>query len=548
MAKRFISIAGISNELKLSIATSFPNKNLRITYPKCIWFIHRVLGQKIYNPKEYEDKGVEINTKFLPEILSVDHQTGCDLLKFMLKEKYLVRAQGHYYFKKNEKILGNCATYRLHLRFEKADYRICYEAFEADEHRFIDNMLQFERSREEESLEVRKTLEILTNNVTISPDGLKYIKEKYGTETPEHFKVEDTVLLSILNKQVYCSSKEYGRLFSSFCNLKRDQRSFVLMDGSPIYSIDMANAQILLAFIPIIKFFEDLQTPLPQDIEECLQQAEQGKFYGWIMEKLGLQFSQEGKEKFKEKLFKEVLFAQNLSYPTRLRKLLQENYSGFWKVLKVVKKQIKDKYNYTFAKHLQVLEAELFLGVFKELTDNNHQLLTLHDAIYSSSIKTLIEAEILIKKAMKEKYNLNVTVSRNYEENAVSVDDFVTELDLLKLLHGDDFIIPDYMMPLTEAQIQQKKQIERQVHEVLEATKNSGSFVTEEKAFEVFNKELLQYKLKARVDQITQGSFIKSLSQAIKKDDRIGKFKKKRLLSFLPEYKSNILKGNMPLR
>ena len=197
--------------------------------------------------------------------------------------------------------------------------------------------------------------------------------------------------LSIFYSPTIASS---GRIYHMVTSIPRKIRAGLRTKKMElIYEVDMASAQPSILILEWLKYLTKNNSKISTEANKCLNLVINGGIYEYI--KTNSKYY-EGLE-YKE-LKKAVLTTLNRKdYKSQERDELIKLFPGFMKWVR----RVKSKYDNKRLSFIgQSAEADIFIGVFKEL-DSNIFALPIHDCIISTEKNIPLIKEMLISKTKK---------------------------------------------------------------------------------------------------------------------------------------------------
>ncbi|GEO11123.1 hypothetical protein [Segetibacter aerophilus] len=416
--------------------------NLRIKKVKFKFIISKGLTVKAHHKKQYEQSGFGLRIQAGPGALANDPNANIGTLQYLFggSTKQIteiinqLKSWGIIYVFK-EAVRGESSRkYKFTPHYEGQDMTMRW--FSRKDAKFIEKWHNLWQERLKDPL-YQRTQDILDDNIKLSDEGLEFLKNKYQghkgvSDLVEAYRLgcvrdnwihlneilkgilikdEDIVLFQFLlmNAQVY-PRKKTKRLFHTFCNLKRCYRKFILLDGRPLLETDISNSQPTFSVALINSYLKEKKPQLygKHDMRVYEKHCREGNFYEVIAGKAGVDITDgEQRDQFKEDFYKQIFFAVNSGRSTPIMEAFTQLFPTAARAISGLKKG-----NYKrFALELQGLEAELMVyTVYKQLLDEGHVVLPLHDAIYSNNEETKQRAEELIKLQFQVKHGMQVAV------------------------------------------------------------------------------------------------------------------------------------------
>lgn len=237
-------------------------------------------------------------------------------------------------------------------------------------------------------------IDTLLNKYTVKKDeALSFIKTLDLTD--DQRIIYERRILAIANHDLFYSIDSYGhRLHTNETNLPRVLRQFVLIDGKPCEELDIANSQPLFFAKLLISKKADVN---PNELQKYTSICEQGKFYEFFAEKLGVTFnSEEDRAEFKVNIFAKVLYCKLSNRLNEYQKAFKKEFPTIFKYLQNMKKD--DYHNVSI--ELQRMESETIFKIIEKYSEihPNASLLTIHDSV----VVAFDELKLLCRVVMEE--------------------------------------------------------------------------------------------------------------------------------------------------
>lgn len=255
--------------------------------------------------------------------------------------------------------------------------------------------------------------------------ALNYIHDNVTETTKEIPYILSVEELNSSN--LYCKvDNTAGRLHTNITSFPSVLRKYLSYQEKELVEIDVANSQPLLFNILIYQYISNdssynnevsIYQNIPpygnsintnisyyKDIPQYKQLTESGKFYEYLMEKLG---SDEDRSIFKKHVFGKIFFCQeNSNYIREERKLFAELFPTTSEIISFYK---KDDYK-NLPIELQKAEAKFILHtIVPILKEKGIYTLTIHDSILTTR-ENAKYVKSMMEKEFKTKFNLNPTI------------------------------------------------------------------------------------------------------------------------------------------
>jgi hypothetical protein len=411
--------------------TMIPGKNHRLLLPKYVYVLSRLIYYHTFMHQDYEKNGVVFNMQALVKILGESDSAAKAIMDNLVAWDYITMYKQYY-------AGSHSRSYKLHPKYEHGKYQmlqftnadgklISKLICEASEHIAGDELLQ-------------QQLSILCDRITISQDGLNFLKDKYrnsyvdaitdmyGTDDLSNLDSEtlsqipmddrDTVLFSFLLGDFFAvrPDKE-SRIYTNLSSLKREYREFLLMDGKPIMSTDLVNSQIVFAIAVIeqhIKAHPDrFDLAQSDDLRMYRDYAQVGELYETVADFADNCLVFNDRRYFKDRFYNDVYFSKVSGKKSRVK----DAFNMLYPFVSEVIADIKKSNHALFAVLCQRLEASVMIDtVLRQLMNMNVCALSIHDSIVVNNDADMELAERLITETMQVRHN--VTVSFKRDDNA----------------------------------------------------------------------------------------------------------------------------------
>lgn len=277
---------------------------------------------------------------------------------------------------------------------------------------------------------------ILKNHISVSQEGHNFYRNKHkdlqypDLSTEEKMKKNqcDIELWKFIEGKFRCNRDGESRLYSNLSNLKSTYRKYLLLDNSPMYSIDISNSQLVFSLPVIEKKLLAMGLPM-SDFDDFKRYVLNGNIYEQLYakakrwkKKIPILLGEERKG-FKQKFFKEVWYATIKSnrygnipkkFSRGLPKVFKQEFPNVFTAINNIKKN-----NHAdFPILLQKEEARFVLDIIgKELMNRNVTFLTLHDGFFIPE-KDKADVETLLK----QKFQLEYGFVPNFKTELVTLD------------------------------------------------------------------------------------------------------------------------------
>ena len=200
-----------------------------------------------------------------------------------------------------------------------------------------------------------------------------------------------------------------GRVHNNITNLPSAFRPFLRFNNEKLVEIDISNSQPLLFNVLISRYIWRYTShggtsfpyvPPSTEIYKYKKLTEEGKFYEYVMDELGIQ---EERSKFKIRLFSKVFFSKEEE--NEERKIFRRLFPDVSEIISYYK-----RVNYRYlAIELQKVEAEIMIhSVVPRLAEKKLFLLTIHDSILTTPDNVQVVKAVILDEF--NKYNLRPTI------------------------------------------------------------------------------------------------------------------------------------------
>ncbi|RYZ24581.1 MAG: hypothetical protein EOO16_00315 [Chitinophagaceae bacterium] len=415
--KRSKKLFVFANDNLKDLVAAKPGRNLRMHYPKYAYTLHTVIHYFTHCREQYDKYGKRLNVKkfdtlfggkYLPEIKD-------DLIRW-----------GYLHVEKVAITGKHAATYKLTPKYEQA--AITMRRFTRPESKFIGKLIRFEEKEQLGNRVTKRLLQTYEQHITVSEEGLRYFEIRYPhpamvqliqlyrsgdqSELQDTFNdlmdqisiaKEDLTLFGFLAGDFYVKNPVVSqRIYSNICNLKRDLRKFILLQGKPLMETDIACSQVVFS-VPVIEKALSGQT---EDFQTYTAAALSGTFYEILADSASMDITlPDDRKMFKQEFFRQIFFSKPHRYSLPIKDAFQRLFPTVYEAINKIKKGNHSK----FAVQLQNLESDLInSNVLKALQDEGHVALSLHDAIYVNNPTSLHRAEELIRMAFELEYRLDI--------------------------------------------------------------------------------------------------------------------------------------------
>ncbi|MDB5287345.1 MAG: hypothetical protein JWR05_2294 [Mucilaginibacter sp.] len=407
----------LQNEVYYKILNEVRTPKGRISeprYQKYFYVLHYINRCKLFDADDYET-GVPMYYPVLEEILMLKSGKVSEVLQWFVSNKIIVK-------KKNYSKGRSSSLYKLHPLIEKK--LIDHISISASESRLVKKIELFHQKKSFECKITDHQRHLISDNLTISDEGVAYLLEKYpnleGEQEVNYSDVnaKDYFLILTYLGEKYCRRAESTkRIYSTLTSMPSHFRKCLLLNGKPLLTIDLKNAQILLSVPQIIAKYKAIcgaTAIIPNDILMFKELAEKGEFYEHVAFNAGIDISTlKKREAFKEKFFKQIWYSKMRSWSSNLKRSFIDDFPCVWEVIKNIK---LDDYK-RFSVNLQQFEAQIFIDeVLAELYKRNITALSIHDSIVTTNIDDLFTAEMILKDALI-KHGLNPTCKIEGEDS-----------------------------------------------------------------------------------------------------------------------------------
>jgi len=416
---------GCDTDLKQRIG-NIEGKNPRFLLPKYVYVLSRLIYHHTYTPERYEQNGVPFNIKELSKRIS---ESDCDtkvIISNLVEWDYII-----LYSEYQKGVRSRC--YKLHPQYECGKYAML--RFSKSDGKLITKLMAKAGEVAKDPLLEQQHC-ILENKVTISEEGLEFLKNKYnnpyvdaltdmyGVDDLDNvgydvlsqipMEAQDLALFSILLRDFFVKRPDtLSRLYTNITSLKREYRRFILLDGKPLVITDLVNSQLVFA-IPVVeghikKYPERFDLTMAGDIEMYREYAQTGVLYEYVATFSENHLQINDRKGFKQRFFREVFFSKVSKKKSRIKEAFEMLFPVFAEVVSDIK---KDDHAH-FAVSCQRLEASVMIDiVLRKLMYMGIYALSLHDSIIVSNEADMLVAEELITDAMNKLHNVKVKFKR----------------------------------------------------------------------------------------------------------------------------------------
>jgi hypothetical protein len=126
--------------------------------------------------------------------------------------------------------------------------------------------------------------------------------------------------------------KTGNRAHSNLTNLRKDFRQFITVDGEHLAQIDICNSQPMFLSL-LITNNENIPE---QEKEKYREIVENGRFYEYILNALGIPLTQ--REKLKKKILAAILYDKKRKKESRYVKVFRKDFPHIWEYIQDIKK------------------------------------------------------------------------------------------------------------------------------------------------------------------------------------------------------------------
>lgn len=406
-----------------------PNKRQYNYY----YIIHKIITNKTFHKGAY--KGSKLNTDFLSDLFGKSKADTCSIIKDLVSWGCIVLT-------KKAEVGKTAACYSIHDDY--ATDKVLILLVNVSDVGFIKKLLLTA------DLSKDKVLKALSNNcnlLTLNKAGLCYLANKYNlnalsfdkrmlenssfekagamqstTSTggsvmlEQQIEIVDLPLVLIYLRDFNTSRPDVlSRVYNNLTNLKREHRRFIHFNGKDMLMTDISNCQVLLSVAAVKKQYSIMSGKgllgLPEDVRLYQELAESGQFYEYLIQRTAYQGD---RNQFKKDFFSQVFFSKVVKYSMAIKDAFIKEFPSVYRLIS----QLKVKNYKGFAISMQRLEANIMVDqVAKGMIKNGKNILTLHDAIVTDCVDSLILAEELITKAM-----LKSNISPKFKRESDDID------------------------------------------------------------------------------------------------------------------------------
>lgn len=250
-------------------------------------------------------------------------------------------------------------------------------------------------------------------NTTILATEAIYAEYKYCIETGKDYKKflsRVNTILTFTRSRSANKGKNVNRVYSSFTNLSKISRKFLVYDGNPFYEVDIKNCQPLL----LICILAEMDFEIDQNY---IDDVTNGKFYESMMQRAvelkltkQVKFSKSDEGESVEKkilanrddvkvlVYSDILFCTKLK-DTAIVKIFKSLYPSVYKALKEITEQLSLT-GEKLARPLQNMEADIVLSI-----QPKSNYFTVHDAIYLTNKNEISNIKAKLIRKIKQKSN-----------------------------------------------------------------------------------------------------------------------------------------------
>lgn len=250
-------------------------------------------------------------------------------------------------------------------------------------------------------------------NTTILATEAIYAEYKYCIETGRDYKKflsRVNTILSFTRSRSAGKGENVNRVYSSFTNLSRISRKFLVYDDNPFYEVDIKNCQPLLLICILAEMDFDID-------ENYIEDVTTGRFYEALMQRaVELKVTKQVKyskneagnsveqkilanrDDVKVLVYSDILFCTKLK-DTAIVKIFKSLYPKVYRALKEITEQLSLT-GEKLARPLQNMEADIVLSI-----QPKSNYFTVHDAIYLTDKSEIPNIKTKLITRIKQKSN-----------------------------------------------------------------------------------------------------------------------------------------------
>ncbi len=416
------------------LKNKYPKKNQKKLYVKYAYILHRIIQCNIYSKDRHDQHGKSMNIKGLQELFGGTSSMPSRILEDLVEMGFIVPYLP-YIPKKQSR------TFKLQCKFQNA--QVSMRLFSKEKHgSLIKKLVEKERIPLQNSI-LGRLLYTYENHVSVSLEGIEYLKSKYKSSSLESVlnsyiaqdyealnanfpsmqkqtpvELVDMVLLSFTIKDFYVKQPDASRrCYSNICNLKREFRKYILIQGKPMLETDITNSQPTISIPVIQQALRELKGSnyVSKSMHLYQMLATTGTFYEALAAEANIDISHPvARNKFKEDFYTQVFFSKVTKWNPSIKKAFKKLFPDAFEAIQHIK---RNNHN-SFAIQLQTLEATVVIfDVLKQLQDEGHIVIPLHDAIYCNNNETLKRAKELIRYSLWNRYKLSISFKNDLATN-----------------------------------------------------------------------------------------------------------------------------------
>lgn len=412
VVKRLIIPAGIYDVMKSKLEAQSKSLSFLI---KHVYILHLLYTRLQMNEDDYDSDGVRINAQRMKVLMGDDKAT---VFTNLLDWGYIVFFRP---YKGGEKSTG----YKLHHDYAYREAQIV--KYKSNDSALIKKILSPKKTKTVEDKFLKEQELMLKTRLTISREGLDFIKKKYpeddvqllvdryseglgvsDCEINTLIQPSDIILFSFLTRSFSASRpREDSRIYTPLSTLKKEYRQFLHLDGKPICGTDMSNSQILFSVAVIMQKLKTKKYQRLTDKSFLLYKelAQAGRFYPFLAAQCGMVYNESTKSEIKEKIFRDIIFSKPSNRKTKIKTAFITQFPDIMNTINLIK---ATAYN-QFALDLQMMEASVMLKTVAWLNKHGIPAMSIHDSIVLNEPKNISIAEKKANDLLWQKYKLKAT-------------------------------------------------------------------------------------------------------------------------------------------
>jgi DNA-binding transcriptional regulator GbsR (MarR family) len=424
--KRLFVFKDDEQKLKELVAAAAPGKRLDVEYGKYVYILHRIIHSYIYTNERYIKHGRSMNVKEIQKIWGGSSSQLTTILRNLELWGYVKPFLPY--------IPGEQArTYKL--TKEREGCQVSMKMFTRKTGGMLIKKLVNKVKEDLKTPIMERLYHVFQEHVSVSEEGLQFLQDKYRnrhldalmqryrngdvTGMNEDFNLlmnevqidnEDFKLLAYILKDFYVKQPDVSkRMYSNLCNLKREYRQYILLQGKPMLQTDISNSQVTLSIPVINAALKEIHGDgyVSEDMKLYHTLATGGRFYEALAQEARFDIStEEARSEFKKSFYEQVFFSKVSKWNPKIKRAFKCMFPDAYTAIQHIKKSNHNQ----FAIQLQNLEAGVIIfDVLNQLQEEGHVVLPLHDALYCSNEETLQHSKVLIRESLRKKHNLEIS-------------------------------------------------------------------------------------------------------------------------------------------